>query len=153
MLFKELKMLSDGRIGYSYSVKSSVGESFDDFSSKCAEEPRESFDVAIKKLIPIYLSICEIDLDDIDNYSFKSIKFTRTGDEKVLGVHITCLKNLAISITTISIDSPLKFCDKANSSTESYQIFDNDQKDIIYDVLNECEKYAKGERLQIDHNL
>ncbi len=70
MQFKELKYLADGRIGYSYSAKSKVGDSFDDFSSKCAEEPREKFTVAINKLVPIFLSLCEIDEDDIDKYFF-----------------------------------------------------------------------------------
>jgi len=153
MQFKELKYLIDGRISYSYSEKSKVGEFFDDFSSKCAEQPREKFTVAIKKLVPIFLSLCEIDEYDINRYVFKSIKFSRTGDEQVLGVHIVCTKRLTVSITSISIESPLKFCGKVNSNTESYQIFDNKQQEIVYDALKECELYAKGERLQIEADI
>ena len=150
MILKELKILSDGRIGYSYSsVSKTNADSFDDFSSKCSEAPKESFDIALKNLIPIFLDVCEIDQNDINLYTFKQIKFTRTGDEQVLGFHITCLKRLKVSLVDIQITSPLKFCDRANDSTKSYQIVDQIQKETIYKALRECELFAQGERLQI----
>lgn len=141
------KVKYDGsRVRIEYQKERADGQSADDYTLSCADQPSPAFLAALNALADDVVSICEFHADSVRNLKVRGVSFTYTND--VFGAVITALKTLKTANAPLVINTPHLTDEPYGEGDGSTPLLDTSTADRLHTLALEAENYINGERAQ-----
>lgn len=144
MLIKKVKVTKNDGITV-VATHNEDGKSTD-ISLHSDESPSPTLMVSLKKAIPLAIDICELKKDS--DIKMLGISVSYHGEDQVAGVIMTISKKLADGNTCITINTPLKYLERAGDKTSEASILNTEDAAIIESIMLEGKEYLEGIREQ-----
>lgn len=144
MKILKVKVGKDEKISIEYSRPS--GNASIKSTLVCPDKARPEFYETMKRLVDYARGICEFKNET--DITLPGVSFSYHGDEEILGVIFTVSRILKGSPQPLIVTTPIKYVDALNDSMGENQLLQNECEEVILMLVEECEKYVKGDRNQ-----
>ncbi|MDI6808283.1 MAG: hypothetical protein QME66_04780 [Candidatus Eisenbacteria bacterium] len=149
MRIKKVKVTGEDRVHIAYETMNN-GQ-WDEFSLTCAQKAAPGFYEALKDLVPHVVEICELPKEYSSRIAVQGVSASYAGEKEVMGATILAALLLDHSNCNLNLNTPYKI-------SESYSDGPGDEKQLMTDecckaleeLYEECEKYIRGLRVQIE---
>jgi hypothetical protein len=129
--------------------KQSKNENWDEFSMHCNDQARPEFYLALKKLIPHLLKICELPVSYMDNINISSVSFSYGGENDTMGATITGVKKLKDSHAPLVLNTPHKpEAAYSGEGGDESNLLSEDCVRALNELQREAVLYVQDERAQ-----
>ena len=156
-LITKVKFGKENKIHIEYKVERQVNgkTDYDEFTLNCVDKPRPEFEVVFINLRKHVLEICELpaDVSDVEKVIVKGVSFSYSeseSGESVMGATITASRSLSKSNAPLIINTPHKFDVAHNDKQPITLLLTPECADLLYELIEEAEKYIDGERSQLN---
>lgn len=151
MRIKSVRLSSENKVSISYQVEREGG-SYDEFSMTSSDAPLPSFLEALSELRKHVVDMCELPDTDKEKIVVRGVTFSYGGEDEIMGATIIAQKKLSRSNTDLNINTPHKAAEyySGNGNGDPKQLLSDDCVDDLNVVMNECEKYIRGKRQQLE---
>jgi len=144
MQLKKVKMPGTGRMIINFSVQANSVAG--DFNMVSKDEPAPELKQAMEEIIPHALKICE--LPEKGETRVIGLSFSYHGDDNNMAVIISFKRKLSIGNAWITINTPMKYIERGESTIPESQVLEEGGGEIVKEIIEQTKEYINGVREQ-----
>lgn len=127
---------------------------YDEYEVKYEEEPVDEFLIALAKLAPDALELCELKEEWLMNTTVTGVSFAYSGEKEVMGATITFQVKIQTANTPLCMNTPFKPSDSYNDNEPlPNQCLNFSTIRKLNEVIVQTRAYIMGTRKQQEMNL
>lgn len=153
MKFTKIKLKTGEKGEVELHYQNDKGEQgLDKFTFISKDEPLPSFELTMMKLRKHVLALLEMPKTDkeVKKVTVRSVSLSYAGDDDVMGAVISGIRSLEYSNGVQVLNTPYKPEEAVAENADDTNILPEECSALIYELIDEAQKYLDGERKQIE---